>query len=117
MQDDGTLKINETALTAAFQGHAAEVKSFFQNDAGEGFAQTLSKTLNSMTDSVNGPLVVDAKGLDDSYKSLAKQIDDFDVRMQVREQQLTDEYTRIDVMLRQMTSLETQVSKQLESLK
>jgi flagellar capping protein FliD len=36
--------------------------------------------------------------------------------MLVREQQLTDEYTRIDVMLRQMTSLETQISKQLESL-
>jgi flagellar capping protein FliD len=71
----------------------------------------------SLTDSVNGSLLVDAKGLDDSYKSLGDQIDDFDVRMQVRQQQLTDEYTRIDVMLRQMTSLENQVTKQLESLK
>jgi flagellar hook-associated protein 2 len=117
MQDDGTLKVNDTALSAAFQNHAAEVKTFFQNDSSTGFAQTLSTKLMSLTDSVNGSLLVDAKGLDDSYKSLGDQIDDFDVRMQVRQQQLTDEYTRIDVMLRQMTSLENQVTKQLESLK
>jgi flagellar hook-associated protein 2 len=117
MQDDGTLKVNDTALTSAFQDHAEEVKGFFQNDSASGFAQTLSTKLMSLTDSVNGSLVVDAKGLDDSYKSLSDQVDDFEVRMQVRQQQLTDEYTRIDVMLRQMTSLENQVTKQLESLK
>ena len=116
MQDNGTFNVNEAALSAAFRDHGSEVKNFFQSDSGEGFAQILSAKLNSFTDSVNGPLVVGAKGLDDTYKSLADQIEDFEVRMQVREQQLTDEYTRIDVMLRHMASLETQVSKQLESL-
>jgi flagellar hook-associated protein 2 len=117
MQDDGTLKVNETTFATAFQNHAADVENFFRNDSSTGFAQTLGTKLMSLTDSVSGSLLVDAKGLDDSYKSLGDQIDDFEVRMQVRQQQLTDEYTRIDVMLRQMTSLENQVTKQLESLK
>jgi flagellar hook-associated protein 2 len=114
MQDDGTLKVNDLTLSSAFQKHAAE--NFFRNDSGNGFAQSLSSKLMSLTDSVNGSLIVDAKGLDNSYKSLSDQIEDFEVRMSVRQQQLTDEYTRIDVMLRQMTALENQVTKQLESL-
>lgn len=117
MQDDGTLKMNESTFSSAFKDHASEIKSFFQNDSGNGFAQTLSVQLRTLTDSVTGPLIVDAKGLDDTYKSLGDQISAFEVRMEVRQRQLTDEYTRIDVMLRQMTSLENQVSKQLESLK
>jgi flagellar hook-associated protein 2 len=116
MQDDGTLKINESAFAAAFKDHASDVKNFFQNDSNTGFAQTLSTKLMSLTDSTNGPLLVDAKGLDDSYKSLGDQIDAFEVRMTARQQQLIDEYTRIDVMLRQMSSLENQVTKQMESL-
>jgi flagellar hook-associated protein 2 len=116
MQDDGTLKVNDSALSTALQGNAEAVESFFRNDTNTGFAQSLGSKLITMTDSVNGSLVLDAKGCDDSYKSLGRQIDSFEVRMLVREQQLTDEYTRIDVMLRQMTSLETQISKQLESL-
>lgn len=116
MQDDGTLKVNDDTLSSAFQKHAAEVENFFRNDSGDGFAQSLSSKLMSLTDSVSGSLIVDAKGLDNSYKSLSDQIEDFEVRMSVRQQQLTDEYTRIDVMLRQMTALENQVTKQLESL-
>jgi flagellar hook-associated protein 2 len=117
MQDNGTLKVNDATLATAFQDHAAEVENFFRNDSSTGFAQTLSAKLMSLTDSVSGSLVVDAKGLDDSYRSLGDQIEGFEVRMVVRQQQLTDEYTRIDIMLRQMTSLENQVTKQLESLK
>lgn len=116
MQDDGTLKVNDTTLSSALHDNVSGVESFFRNDDNSGFAQSLSSKLIKMTDSVNGSLVLDAKGCDDSYKSLGDQIDAFEVRMLVREQQLTDEYTRIDVMLRQMTSLETQISKQLESL-
>lgn len=117
MQDNGTLKVNDATLASVFQDHAAEVENFFRNDSSTGFAQTLSAKLMSLTDSVSGSLVVDAKGLDDSCKSLGDQIEGFEVRMVVRQQQLTDEYTRIDIMLRQMTSLENQVTKQLESLK
>ncbi len=115
MQNDGTLQINDATITTALH-NVPEVKSFFQNDSGNGFAQKLGSTLMALTDSVTGPLLLDAKGLDDSYKSIGKQIDAFEVRMEAREKQLTDEYTRIDVMLRQMASMETQISKQLESL-
>ena len=61
--------------------------------------------------------VVDAKGMDNSVSSINDQIEQFEVRIAMRRQVLTDQYTRIDTMLRQLPLLQAQLTAQLGSLK
>lgn len=116
MQDDGTLQVDDAALSSAIHDHPSDVQKFFQGTNSDGFANNLSTQLANLTDSVNGPLLVDAKGLDSSVSALTDQIDQFETRMDFRYQQLIDEYSRIDVMLRQMSSTISQVQAQLGTL-
>lgn len=117
MQDDGTLKIDDSQLATALQNNPDQVEKFFQGSSANGFANQFSTQLSSLTDSIDGPLVVDAKGLDDSVSSIADQIEQFEVRIAMRRQVLTDQYTKIDTMLRQLPLLQAQLTAQLGSLK
>ena len=117
MQDDGTLKIDDTQLTTALQKAPADVERFFQGASLNGFANQFGSQLMSLTDSVDGPLLVDAKGIDNSVSAISDQIDQFEVRIALRRQVLTDQYTKIDTMLRQLPLLQQQISAQLGSLK
>ena len=56
MQDDGTLKIDDTQLASALKDKPAEVEAFFQGTTGNGFANQFSTQLMSLTDSIDGPL-------------------------------------------------------------
>ena len=116
MQDDGTLKVDDSTLSNTIKNDPSDVQKFFQGTNSDGFAATLSTQLASLTDSVNGPLLVDAKGMDNSVSSLQKQIDDFEVQMAAKEQQLIDQYSRIDSMLRMMSTTLQSVQSQLKSL-
>ena len=116
MQNDGTLQVNSSTLSAAVANSSSDVQGFFQGTNRDGFASSLSTQLASITDSIDGPLLVDAKGKDDSVSALQNQIDNFEVQMSSRYQQLLDEYTRIDTLLRQMPLLENNIAAQLKSL-
>lgn len=117
MQDDGKLKVNDSVLNGALKDHMGEVTSFFQSTSPDGFARELGTELSALTDSTEGPLVVDAKGMEDSSKVISDQIDAFEARLEMRRQTLTDMYTRIDTMLRQLPLLQAQLTAQLGGLK
>lgn len=117
MQDDGTLKVDESKLAAALKSDSEAVEEYFQGASSNGFANQFSTKLMSLTDSLDGPLLADAKGIDDSVASITDQIDQFEVRIAMRRQVLTDQYTRVDTMLRQLPLLQQQISAQLGSLK
>jgi len=69
-----------------------------------------------MTDSTRSPVVLDLNGMDATSRQLTRSIADFEVLMTTKQKQLTDEYTRIDVMLRQFSSTQQSISSQLASL-
>lgn len=117
MKDDGTLEINATALDAAFEAHGVDVQNFFQSVELGGFAIELGARLATLTDSVDGPLLVDARGLDASSKTIDDQIEAFEARMEMRERVLLDQYTRIDALLRQLPQQLSQINAQLGALK
>jgi flagellar hook-associated protein 2 len=117
MQDDGTLSVDDAQLSTALQNDPDAVEKFFQGNSSNGFANTLSTKLMSLTDTTDGPLNVDAKGIDDSVKSIQDQIDQFEVRIDMRRQILTDQYTKIDTELRQLPLLQQQITAQLGTLK
>lgn len=110
MQDDGTLKVNDSALDGAFAHGADAVVAFFQGDAADGFANAFGQELTRLTDSVDGPLNVDMMGLDNTRKSLSDSIDDLEARLQMREQILTAQYTRINTLLQQFTLSQQQLA-------
>jgi flagellar hook-associated protein 2 len=116
MRDDGTLQVNDSTLSNTIKNDASDVQKFFQGGNNDGFAATLSTKLSVLTDPTSGPLLVDAKGMDDSVSSLQKQIEDFEVQMSAKEQQLIDEYSRIDTMLRSMSTIMQSVQAQLGTL-
>ncbi len=116
MQDDGTLQVNDSTLANTIKNNPTDVQNFFQGTSSDGFAATLSTQLAALTSPTSGLLLVDAKGMDDSVSSLQEQIDDFEVHMTAKQQQLIDEYSRIDSMLRMMSTTLQSVQQQLKSL-
>ena len=117
MQDDGTLTVDDAQFAAALQDKPGEVQKFFQGTAADGFAAEFSTQMASLTDSIDGPLLADARGIDSSVKTITDQIDQFEVRIAMRRQILTDQYTKIDTQLRQLPLLQQQIAAQLGSLK
>lgn len=116
MQDNGTLTVDDSQLAAALQSNPDAVEKFFQGSSSNGFANALGTQLMKLTDTTDGPLNVDAKGIDDTISSIKKQIDQFEVRIAMRRDVLTNEYTKIDTQLRQLPLLQQQISAQLGSL-
>jgi flagellar hook-associated protein 2 len=116
VQNDGTLLVDSAKLSNQLQSDFAHVKSFFQGTNANGFANSFASIMDRLNDSVEGPLVVDLKGNSNSQKSLQRQIDDFEVRIVVRHQQLLEQYSRVDAILRQFPLTQNQLTAQLNSL-
>ncbi len=116
MQNDGTLKINETTLDHVIATNFTSFQNFFQGTTPEGFARTFASTLMKINDSVLGSVALDLKGIQATRDSIGNQIDNFEVRIKMRQQQLFQQYSQIDVMLRKLPSLQSQISAQLGSL-
>ncbi|HYH01039.1 MAG TPA: flagellar filament capping protein FliD [Terriglobales bacterium] len=116
MNNDGTLEIEDSDLDRALQDHYAQVQQFFQSTTPEGFARRFGTDLMNINDSTDGPVAVDLKGLDESSKNISDQIDAFEVRITNRQQQLLDQYSRIDMLLRQLPLMQSQITAQLGAL-
>lgn len=115
MSNDGTLSVDSGKLSSALSINFSDVQSFFQ-DSTTGFAVQAGSDLDQMTDSTRSPVAVDLQGIDATSRELTSSIADFEVLMTAKQKQLTDEYTRVDVMLRQFSSTQQSVSTQLASL-
>ncbi len=115
MNDDGTLALNSATLGSVLNSQFADVESFFQ-DASDGFATRLNTTMDSLTDSVNGPFVVDLKGIGDTEKSLTDSINDFEDRLVLRRQQLVDQMSQVNALLQQLPTMQAQIDAMLGSL-
>lgn len=117
MNDDGTLAVDSSTLDSAVKNNFTQFQNFFQSasSGGNGFAVRLDSMLTA-ANSVTGPVTADLTGIQNSSKSISDQIDEFEVRITARQQQLTDEYTRISVMLQQFSATQAQITAQLGSL-
>ena len=115
MNDDGTLALDTGTLNSALSSQVSDVQSFFQ-DPTDGFATRLSTTLDSLTDSVHGPFVVDLKGIDDTQKALTQSIDDFEDRLVLRRQQLVDQMSQVNALLQQLPTIQAQMDAMLGNL-
>jgi flagellar hook-associated protein 2 len=116
MNDDGTLTLDNATLANALSNNIDGVQTFFQKD-GTGFAVQAALYLDTLADPTESPIAVDLQGIEATSQNLTDSINAFELRMAARQQQLTNEYDRIDVMLEQFSSTQQQISQQLASLK
>jgi flagellar hook-associated protein 2 len=115
MQNDGSLEVKSDILDGVLRDDFSGFQDFFQSTT-DGFARSLGTQLARLNDSVDGPIAIDLKSMGNTTDAISDQIDDFEVRIETRRQVLLDQYTRIDMMLRQLPVLQSQITAQLGSL-
>src|SRR5262249_46901903 len=75
LNNDGTLTVDDSALSSALSSNYSAVRSFLQSTS-NGFAQNLSSAINNITDSGNGVLTLDTQGISQSAQSIGQRITD-----------------------------------------
>ena len=116
MNNDGTLSVDNTALSAALTSNSSAVQNFLQNTS-TGFAQNLSTVLSSVNSPGTGILAIDAQGISNTSQSLASQIADLQASLAVQQQNLTLVYSQVNVTLQQLPLLQNQITQQLSVFK
>jgi flagellar capping protein FliD len=107
---------NNAELDAVLSGQFTGVQNLFQSISADGFARHFNADVANLTDSTRGVLALNLTQNASTLTMLSKQIAAFEDRMTLRQQQLINEYSRIDVMLRQYPLLLAQVTQQLDVL-
>jgi flagellar hook-associated protein 2 len=116
MQDDGTLQVNTSVLNDALTNHYQDFQNFFQSLSPNGFGNFFANQMTQMTDVTQGPVALAVSGLQQENQSLTNDINDFEARMTVEQQQLTQQYSALNATLEEYPSLMQQISEQLNSL-
>jgi flagellar hook-associated protein 2 len=117
MQNDGTLKVDNTKLSSALSSQFADVKTFFQSGVAGGFGNRFSSDLTALTSPASGLLSLDLNENNANQQALTRQINDFEDRLANRRQFLINQYSQVDAMLRQYPLILAQITGQLASIK
>jgi len=114
LNNDGTLTVDDSALSSALSSNYSAVQNFLQSTT-NGFAQNFSNAITSITDPGTGVLTLDANGISQSAQSIGQRISDLQAALLVRQQQLTQVYAQVNTTLQQLPLLQNQLSQQLAS--
>ena len=116
LNTDGTLTIDNSALSNAFNTSPASFQAFFQNSSNTGFADNFNADLTNLTDPVNGILNVDLAGNTTQAQDLTNQISDLQANLTAQEQQLTTQYAQVNATLEAFPFLLQEVSAELGAI-
>jgi flagellar hook-associated protein 2 len=115
MNDDGTLSVDNSALSSALASNFSAVQNFLQN-ATTGFAQQLDAAIQTINAPSNGMLATDLQGYQNTATDLNQQITDLQTQLAVQEQQFTKIYSQVNTTLQELPMLENQLSQQLAGI-
>ena len=115
LNNDGTLTVDNGALSSALSQNPSAVQSFFQT-ATAGFAANLTNVLNSLVGPGNGVLTLDAQGITQSSQGLGQQISDLRASLAIKQQNLIQTYAQVNTTLQELPLLESQMSQQLAGI-
>jgi flagellar hook-associated protein 2 len=117
---DGKVKFTAETFTKALESDPALVQKLLNGTSGAsavaGVAQRLLDVAKKATDATTGTLTVLAKSKDDQATELKKRIDDWDLRLDLRQQTLTQQFTAMESALGTMKSQSSWLSTQLGQL-
>ena len=115
LNDDGTLTVDNSALSSALSSNFSAVQNLFQN-ATTGFAQNLTTTINNISGPGNGILTLDAQSNTSQVQDLNQQITDLQQALTNQEAQLTTVYSNVNTTLQELPLLENQLNQQVASI-
>ena len=122
MNNDGTLSVNQVAtdthpsLASVLASNPSGVQSFFQNSAGNGFAQAFNNDLVNLTDATNGILNVDINGNQTQQKELTTRVNNLQDRLSAEQAALTLELDQVNATLEAYPSLLSEVTAVIGAL-
>jgi flagellar hook-associated protein 2 len=116
LNNDGTLSVNNSTLSASLLSNPAAVQAFFQSTNASGFGANLKSNLKALTDPLTGTVSQDLTGLQKTQTDITQQISDFQVQLDAKSKQLTTQFDLVDTMIQQLPLLLDQVHSQLASL-
>lgn len=111
-KSDGTLTLDTTALANAVQTNSSAVQSFFQGSALNGFAASLTASLNTYTDPTQGAFTVDLQSINNEYQSLTDETNTLELYLTSQQTILTAQYNAADIAIQQLP----QKIKQIQAL-
>jgi flagellar hook-associated protein 2 len=116
--NDGTLSVDSAQLNDAINNHSSDFVNFFQSldPNNTGFARTLSGNLASLTDPTQGLLNLELAQNTATQTYLTGQINDFEDRLAVTQQDLIRQYSQINVALQQLPLLQNRIAAELGAL-
>ena len=109
---DGTLSVNSTTLDTAIETNSTAVASFFQGTANNGFAGSLSSTLNTYTDPTEGAFTVDLQSISSENQDLTDRTNTLERYLTSQQTILTAQYNAADIAIQQLP----QKIKQIQAL-
>jgi flagellar hook-associated protein 2 len=109
---DGTLSLNTTTLANAVQTNSTAVTSFFQGSALNGFADSLTSSLNTYTDPSEGAFTVDLQSISNENSDLTNQTTQLETYLSAQQTILTTKYNNADIAIQQLP----QEIKQIQAL-
>lgn len=118
---EGKLVFDSAAFTAQLKADPAKAQRLLRG-SGEGdaavggVAQRLLAVAKSATDTTTGSLVSLANGKDTQATDLQKRIDDWDLRLELRQQTLSRQFTAMESALGSLQNQSSWLSSQLGSL-
>ena len=118
MENDGTLSVDSTKLNDAITNHTADFQTFFQSldPANKGFAQNFSSDLLNINDSTQGLINLELNQNTVTQKALTTQINDFEDRLAITQQQLIVKFSQVNAALEQLPILQNQIASMLGAL-
>jgi flagellar hook-associated protein 2 len=116
MNNDGTLQMNSTALDDVLTNHYSDFQNFFQSTEKSAFGQTIGTMLLQITDPTQGTVAADVAAERAISKSLTQQISDFEDQLIAVQQQMTNQYSKLNVLLQQYPMQMQQINSQLSAL-
>jgi flagellar hook-associated protein 2 len=115
LNDDGTLSVDNSALSTALSANYTGVQNLFQN-ATTGFSQNLNTVINNFTAPKTGIITLDAQSVTGTASGLNQQIIELQAALADQEQNLTSVYSKVNATLQELPLLESQITQQLASV-
>ncbi len=104
---------NSGPVTGLKFRYSGTTPSTFSMTLSLGYAEQLERTLNHFTDTVDSPLKDAVDGLEALTRSLDDRISSLQDRLDLKQQYLTDEYSKANEALQQLSQLQAQLNAQL----
>lgn len=112
----GRLTFDEAAFKAAYDKDPAGVAARFTTGATDGFGERVRKVADAASNSSTGSLTAAITGRNNGIKTLQDSIEQWDLRLQLRRDSLTRQFTALETAMSKMSSQSNWLAGQIANL-